>query len=70
MAASSRVSGNEFSAGKPAMILEGKYFNYDVAPGSQRFVVLRPDPTAKPVDVQVVVNWFEELKRRVASAPR
>jgi serine/threonine-protein kinase len=70
MAVGYRVSANQFSAQKPALILEGTFVDYDVAPGSQRFVVVRPDPVAKPVAVQVVVNWFEELRRRVATAPR
>ena len=35
---------------------------YDVAPGDQRFVMLRTSGDANPTEVIVVENWFEELK--------
>lgn len=27
------------------------------------FIILQPDQLAKPAEIHVVVNWFEELKR-------
>jgi Tol biopolymer transport system component len=63
-----------FSAGKPRMLFEGRYApggvpvaNYAVSPDGQRFLMLKPSeqaPTA-PTQINVVLNWFEELKRRV-----
>jgi Tol biopolymer transport system component/predicted Ser/Thr protein kinase len=63
-----------FSAGKPRMLFEGQYqptpataANYDVSPDGQRFLMLKPSEQAQAAQTQinVVLNWFEELKRRV-----
>ena len=63
-----------FSAGKPRVLFEGRYnttatnaANYDVTADGQRFLMIQPaaeTPTATS-QIQVVLNWFEELKRRV-----
>jgi Tol biopolymer transport system component len=64
-----------FSPGKPAVLFEGEYASsefpatgiaYDVSPDGQRFLMVKElsqSPTA--TQINVVVNWFEELKRRV-----
>jgi serine/threonine-protein kinase len=63
-----------FSAGKPRVLFEGRYSpapgttpNYDVSPDGQRFLMIRPTEQAEAAATQinVVLNWFEELKRRV-----
>jgi eukaryotic-like serine/threonine-protein kinase len=63
-----------FAAGKPRMLFEGRYeaapvpiSNYDVSPDGQRFLMLKPTEQAQaaPTQINVVLNWFEELKRRV-----
>jgi Tol biopolymer transport system component len=63
-----------FSAGKPRMLFEGSYeptvftvANYDVAPDGRRFLMLKhsEQEAAAPTHINVVLNWFEELKRRV-----
>jgi serine/threonine protein kinase/Tol biopolymer transport system component len=63
-----------FSAGKPRMLFEGQYRptplsnpNYDVSPDGQRFLLVKPSEQeqAAPTQINVVLNWFEELKRRV-----
>ena len=65
-----------FSAGKPRMLFEGPYQPavaafpfYDVSPDGQRFLMLKPveSQTSAPTQINVVLNWFEELKRRVPS---
>ena len=39
---------------------------YDVSPDGQRFLVVQlPEPPQEPTPIHVVLNWFEELKRRV-----
>jgi len=48
----------------------GEARNYDLTPDGQRFlIVVAPDPTSLGLpaaeQLQVVLNWFEELKRRV-----
>ena len=63
-----------FAPGKPRMLFEGPYLPtassfpyYDVSPDGQRFLMLKPveSQTSAPTQINVVLNWFEELKRRV-----
>ena len=63
-----------FSAGRPRVLFEGPYLLttasfqfYDVSPDGQRFLMLKPVESqgAAPTQINVVLNWFEELKRRV-----
>ncbi|HSB63604.1 MAG TPA: hypothetical protein VLJ18_05525, partial [Thermoanaerobaculia bacterium] len=63
-----------FRAGRPQSLFEGSYYSfglsgsYDVAPDG-RFLMIRPDPEESgPAHVKVVLNWFEEVKRRCAGA--
>jgi hypothetical protein len=68
-----------FIVGKPRMLFEGRYRptpatspNYDVSPDGQRFLMLKPVEQAQsaPTQINVVLNWFEELKRRVPTGTR
>jgi len=57
-----------FRAGTPKVLFKGTYASaYDVSPDGKRFLMIKPPATAQaPTDqVTVVVNWFEELHRRV-----
>ena len=63
-----------FSPGTPKMLFEGGNFqaavmsraHYDVTPDGQRFVMLQQvAPDSAPTQINVVLNWFEELKQRV-----
>ena len=63
-----------FSAGKPKMLFEGRYVpntatipNYDVSRDGQRFLMLKgaEQEQAAPTQINVVLNWTEELKRLV-----
>jgi len=63
-----------FSAGKSRMLFEGPYLPtplslpyYDVSPDGQRFLILKPVESqgSAPTQINVVSNWFEELKRKV-----
>ena len=63
-----------FSAGKPRMLFEEPYLPtggslpyYDVSPDGQRFLMLKPveSPASTPTQINVVLNWFEELKQKV-----
>jgi len=42
--------------------------DYDVTPDGERFVMLGGDPQGAVTQLNVVLNWFEELKRRVPAA--
>jgi eukaryotic-like serine/threonine-protein kinase len=68
-----------FVAGKPRMLFEGRYEvapapidNYDVSPDGQRFLMVKPSEQAEaaPTQINVVLNWFEELKRRVPTGAK
>jgi serine/threonine-protein kinase len=39
--------------------------DYDIAPDG-RFLVIQDDPSEKPTEIQVVLNWFEELKQKTS----
>ena len=64
-----------FSAGNPAKLFEGRYSPglssraYDVSKDGQRFLMIKEssataEANPSPVNMVVVLNWFEELKRR------
>jgi hypothetical protein len=68
-----------FSAGKPKVLFEGPYLptpatspNYGVAPDGQRFLMLKPSEQAQaaPTQINVVLNWFEELKQKVPTGKK
>ncbi len=62
-----------FSPGSPKALLEGQFFTtgdantmYDVAPDGQRFVMIKDSAAPQEAgQINVVLNWFEELKRLV-----
>jgi hypothetical protein len=37
---------------------------YDVAPGGEGFIMIRT-PDADAIRIRVVLNWIEEVKRRI-----
>ena len=64
-----------FSAGKPRVLFVGQYvlaefpsmdLTYDVSADGQRFLMVKETGQGtSPTQINVVLNWFEELKRRV-----
>ena len=70
-----------FSAGKPRMLFEGQYVAddwplitaaYDVSADGQRFLMVKPRPSRlpSPTQINVVLNWFEELKQKVPTGKK
>ncbi len=59
-----------FTYGSPVVLFTGNYFTdilnrqYDVAPDGQRFLMIKQEQTGE-AQINVVLNWFEELKRLV-----
>jgi serine/threonine protein kinase/Tol biopolymer transport system component len=63
-----------FSAGKPKVLFEGQYVAvspgltgtaFDVSPDGQRFLMVKEtEASMSATQINVVLNWFEELKRR------
>ncbi len=59
------------------LLFEGPYLsgpgglrtNYDVTPDGQKFVMLQESEQAT-TQINVVLNWFEELKQRVPTGTR
>jgi Tol biopolymer transport system component len=67
---------SSFAAGKPRMLFmgpylpttnQGKFPNYDVSLDGQHFLMLKPSEEAQaaPTQINVVLNWFQELKQKV-----
>ena len=65
-----------FSAGTPTRLFEGAFTsgavaraNYDVSPDGERFLMVQPSgEDVSSTQINVVLNWFEELKQRVPVA--
>ncbi len=66
----------EFRAEAPKEMFEGPYLNvpgvsYDVAPDGQHFVMIEENQKQAPTtQLNIVLNWFEELKRRVPAGKK
>ena len=71
----------DFRAGKPRVLFEGHYetsadnalptAGYDVSSDGKRFLMIKGGgEQAASVQLQVVQDWFEELKRRVPEGQR
>ena len=43
----------------------GYLHEFDVSPDGQRFLLIRTEPESRPARVDVVTNWFDELRGRV-----
>ncbi|HEX3233885.1 MAG TPA: protein kinase [Gemmatimonadales bacterium] len=54
--------------GRPTLLFSGPYGNeahawsYDAAPDGRRFLMIKSPPESAPRRVEVVLNWFAELK--------
>jgi Tol biopolymer transport system component/predicted Ser/Thr protein kinase len=68
-----------FAAGRPRVLFEGQYQpttttppNYDVSADGQRFLMLKPSEQMQvaPTQINVVLNWFEELKQKVPTGKK
>jgi hypothetical protein len=50
----------------------GSWRDYDISPDGKQFLVMLPPGTAssdasQALQIQVVLNWFEELKQRMSA---
>jgi hypothetical protein len=79
MMAVSVITQPTFSAGKASMLFEGPYLpspgthpNFDVSPDGQHFLMLKASEQEHPAATQIniVLNWFEELKRRMPTGTK
>ena len=68
-----------FSAGKPEMLFQGPYVTgyedspaWDISPDGKKFLMIKApgmitdsSTTTETLKLNIVLNWFEELKERV-----
>ena len=53
-----------FSVGTPELLFEGRYPQMDVTSDHQRFIAIVPWEKEKQASINVVINWFEEVRQR------
>jgi len=77
MVVSYSVEGDSFRAGKPRLWSEGQFtvrggiWNFSLHPDGKRFAVLKAQETLEQTGsthVNLILNWFDEVRHRVASA--
>jgi hypothetical protein len=78
MVAGYTLAGGSFVAGKPRLWSKTRLFdtgltqNFDLAPDGQRFAVVMPadgqESGATQLQMMLVLNFFDEVRRRVAAA--
>jgi len=61
-----------FSPGRPSLLFEAEYnshpsghMSHDISPDGQRFLMIWEETAPEQTRINVVLNWFEELKRLV-----
>jgi predicted Ser/Thr protein kinase len=72
------VTQPTFTAGKPRLVFEGRYVartggspaNYDVSPDGQRFLMIKGSEETPATQINIVQNWFEELKQKVPTGKK
>ena len=65
------LDGPSFAIAEPRMLFADVYdnsdqFNYAAFPDGDRFLMIERDPRGDGRHLEVILNWFEELKARVA----
>jgi Tol biopolymer transport system component len=66
------TTAGSFSMGTPKMLFEGQgVFNWDISPDGQRFLMVKPvEPQQAATQINVVLNWFEELNQKVSTGKK
>ena len=65
-----------FAVGLPRVLFQGDYYSwgkrsYDVSPDGKRFLMLQTVGEEQgPTQINVVLNWFEELKQKVPTSKK
>jgi serine/threonine protein kinase/Tol biopolymer transport system component len=75
MMAVSFITEPELRVGEPRLLFEGKYYggapwgrNYDISPDGARFIMITDESQSeKPTQINLILNWAEELKRLAPS---
>jgi Tol biopolymer transport system component len=45
----------------------GVFREFDVSADGQRFLLIRTDPASRPLRLDIILNWFDELRRTVGA---
>jgi Tol biopolymer transport system component len=53
-----------FTAGAPRLLLDANASDFDLTRDGRILIVEAPDPSSAPGRLNVVVNWFEEIRRK------
>jgi hypothetical protein len=53
-----------FTAGTPRLLLAANASDFDLARDGRVLIVEAPDPALAPGRLNVVLNWFEEIRRK------
>jgi Tol biopolymer transport system component len=53
-----------FTAGAPKLLLDANASEFDLTRDGRVLIVEAPDPSSAPGRLNVVVNWFEEIRRK------
>jgi hypothetical protein len=61
------IQGKGLEIGTPSTVIDlnTNSGRYDVSPDGTWFIGIQRDPMAPPDDIEVILNWFEELKQKV-----
>ena len=60
-----------FSASRPELLFEGDYGDWDIASDGQRFLMVKDEAAeSAPKHLNLVFNWFEDLKLRAPASRR
>jgi eukaryotic-like serine/threonine-protein kinase len=60
-----------FTAGRPELLFEGDYSDWDAAPDGKRFLMIKDEAAeSAPKHLNLVLNWFEDLKLRAPAAQK
>lgn len=75
MMAVETTTRSNFSADNPRVLFEGHYAtyqtlpSYDVTPDGQRFLLTKTSEQV-PQEINIVVNWTEELKQKAPTGKK
>jgi len=74
MVVSIQTQDQTLNLGNPRILFEGRYVShsstpgyqyYDISPDGKRFLMMKEDTAVEQSQINVILNWFEELKRLV-----
>ena len=70
------VQSTPMSFGKPHVLFEGSFIfggtesqDFDVSRDGGRFLMLKPQRVYEPIPLSVIVNWFDDVRRRAPVSP-